>query len=433
MSFTPSITTELVSGPSRSLVKSWFEKTRSVTDALIAPLSAEDQNVQSMPDASPAKWHRAHTTWFFETFILSTTERNYTPYDPQYEFLFNSYYEAIGARHPRRERGLLTRPTADDIALYRAHVSLAISDLIDGCSEAVWGSIRPLLVLGINHEQQHQELLLMDILHAFSRNPIEPSYLNHIPLDASESSALTWTKFSGGIHQIGQDVTPDTPFAYDNEGPRHDVIVQPFNLANRTVTNREWIEFINDKGYERPEFWLADGWTCAQSEGWTAPLYWREDSPGNWSAFGLRGRHPVYLDMPVCHVSHYEADAFASWAGKHLPTETQWEIAALDKPIEGNLLPYGAYRPSVSTPTLEVEQLFGDVWEHTRSPYTPYPGFKAASGAVGEYNGKFMSNQMVLRGGSCVTPGSHLRKTYRNFFYSHQRWMFAGVRLAEDA
>lgn len=426
------MTTELISGASRSLVKSWFDETRRVTDALAAPLSAEDQTVQSMPDASPAKWHRAHTTWFFETFILSTMASNYAPYDPKYGFLFNSYYDAIGARHPRPERGLLTRPTANDITLYREHVNLAIGDLVDGCSDSVWDEIKPLMVLGINHEQQHQELLLMDILHAFSRNPTEPSYANPIPLAANEASALTWTKFSGGIHQIGQDVTPDTPFAYDNEGPRHDVIVQPFNLANRTVTNREWIEFINDKGYERPEFWLADGWACAQSEGWNAPLYWREDSPGDWSAFGLRGRHPVNLDTPVCHVSHYEADAFASWAGKRLPTETEWEIAASDKPIEGNLLPHGAYRPSVSTPSLGTGQLFGDVWEHTRSPYTPYPGFKAASGAVGEYNGKFMSNQMVLRGGSCVTPGSHLRKTYRNFFYPHQRWMFAGVRLVED-
>lgn len=384
-----------------------------------------------MPDASPAKWHRAHTSWFFETFVLGPHAASYKPFDPDYGYLFNSYYDAIGDRHPRPHRGLLTRPSSDDISAYRAHVTSAVCELINDSSEGTWSAIAPLLTLGLHHEQQHQELLLMDILHAFSCNPTEPAYARPTPLPSQQETTLTWTEHEGGVVEIGHPPERVGIFAFDNEGPRHQVMLRPFKLANRLVTNREWLAFMDDGGYQRPEFWLADGWATAQQDGWAAPLYWREEVPGTWSAFGLRGRQELNLDAPVCHISSYEADAYATWAGKRLPTEAEWEAIATNVDLDGNLLPRDALRPlPASTPALS--QMIGDVWEHTRSPYTPYPGFKPPSGAVGEYNGKFMSNQMVLRGGCCVTPGEHIRTTYRNFFYPHQRWMFAGVRLAED-
>jgi ergothioneine biosynthesis protein EgtB len=428
----PSTKVKATTGVSRDQVLAWFNEARVLTDSLSAPLSPEDQTVQSMPDASPAKWHRAHTSWFFETFLLTPYSDGYKLFNEAYGYLFNSYYDAIGARHPRAARGVLTRPSSDEIATYRVHIDNAIGELIEACNDETWEATAPLLILGIHHEKQHQELLLMDILHAFSSNPLEPAYAGTTPLPALNTPLLTWIEIAGGLGEIGAGTTTHNHFAFDNEGPRHEVLLRPFRIANRLVTNAEWLDFINDGGYDRAEFWLADGWAKVEEDGWMAPLYWREDSPGAWSAFSLHGRQPLNLDAPVCHISHYEADAFATWAGKRLPTEAEWEIAAIDCSTEGNLLTRGALRPAPAPARDGLLQMIGDVWEHTRSPYTPYPGFKVAAGAVGEYNGKYMSNQMVLRGGSCITPGEHIRKSYRNFFYPHQRWMFAGVRLAED-
>lgn len=408
-----------------------FVQVRATTDAISAPLSAEDQQIQSMTDASPTKWHRAHTSWFFETFILKSFVEDYEVFDPNYGYLFNSYYDAIGARHPRPQRGMLTRPSSDEVSAYRNHVTDRVRGLIEDANEGTWLEIEPLLTLGLNHEQQHQELLFMDILHAFSCNSLEPAYAGTTPLPTFKEVPLEWTSHDGGRCRIGHDFSASAEFAFDNEGPCHEVMLTPFKVANRLTTNREWLAFMEDGGYQRPEFWLADGWATAQQEGWTAPLYWKEQSTKSWSTFGLRGRQPLNLDAPVCHVSSYEADAFATWAGVRLPTEFEWEVIADQVELEGNLLPKETLRPLPAT-SAKLGQMIGDVWEHTRSPYVPYPRFKAPAGAVGEYNGKFMSNQMVLRGGCCVTPGGHMRKTYRNFFYPHQRWMFAGVRLAED-
>lgn len=390
--------------------------------------------LQSMADASPAKWHRAHTTWFFETFVLVPHAEGYTVFDEDFCYLFNSYYDAVGARHPRPQRGLLSRPDAQQVSAYRSYVDDAMVSFIDRTDAGAWSQTEDLIVLGLNHEQQHQELLLMDVLHGFSCNAIEPAYTRPIPMPSLTAPDLTWTAFDGGLYTIGHD-TKEQPnsFAFDNEGPQHQVHVSPFRLANRLVTNAEWLAFMEDGGYKRPELWLSDGWATAQSEGWAAPLYWAPDDDKGWTSFGLRGRQPINPDAPVCHVSFYEADAFASWAGKRLPTEAEWEIAALDLTEQGNLLSQGALRPLPASESSGLQQMYGDVWEHTGSPYAPYPGFKAAKGAVGEYNGKFMSNQMVLKGGSCITPSNHIRPTYRNFFYPHQRWMFAGLRLADNA
>lgn len=432
MSRLPSRREEKSDTPStRALTLAQFIDVRAKTEALAAPLSGEDQTVQSMADASPAKWHRAHTSWFFETFILGPYEKGYKPFDPNYGYLFNSYYDAIGARHPRPQRGLLTRPNAEEIGAYRTHVTTAVTEFAQHCDEETWTTLEPLLTLGLHHEQQHQELLLMDTLHAFSCNPLEPAYARPTPLPTQQDRPLTWTENTGGLVKIGKSHDTSEVFGFDNEGPRHEVMLRPYRIANRPTTNREWLAFMDDGGYQRPEFWLADGWATVQQDGWTAPLYWREDETGSWSAFGLRGRQPLNLDAPVCHISSYEADAYATWAGKRLPTEAEWEASTTDIELEGNLLPRDALRPLPAS-TTDLTQVIGDVWEHTRSPYTPYPGFKPPGGAVGEYNGKFMSNQMVLRGGCCVTPGGHVRTSYRNFFYPHQRWMFAGVRLAED-
>lgn len=425
--------TDVATPDSRDILSHWFAQTRFQTETLAAPLSPEDQTIQSMEDASPAKWHRAHTSWFFETFVLSPHEIGYEPFQASFNYLFNSYYEAVGARHPRPHRGLLTRPSAAEVGDYRAHVDAAVAKLIADCSNETWSAVAPLIILGLNHEQQHQELLLMDILHAFSCNPLEPAYTGTTPLLSASTSNIEWIDFDGGIHQVGIDQNTEQSFFFDNESPRHDVALRPYRLANRLVTNAEWIAFIEDGGYKQADLWLADAWAIVQNQGWSAPLYWRKEDDQSWSAFGLRGRQPVSPNAPVCHVSFYEADAFASWSGKRLPTESEWEIAARAQDTDGNFLSRNALRPLPAPAGNTLSQLYGEVWEHTSSPYTPYPGFKAAKGAVGEYNGKFMSNQMVLRGGSCVTPEGHIRSTYRNFFYPHQRWMFAGVRLAEDA
>ncbi|HYD68572.1 ergothioneine biosynthesis protein EgtB [Azospirillum sp.] len=409
-----------------------YRRVRDLTEELAAPLSAEDQTAQSMPDCSPAKWHRAHTTWFFETFLLAPFLPGYRPFDPDYAYLFNSYYEAVGARHPRPQRGMITRPGVAEVAAYRAHVDAAMDRLLAQGDERT----RPLVELGLAHEEQHQELLLMDLLHLFSLNPLNPVYRPAAPETGSTAPAAgRWLDFDGGIREIGHD---GSGFAFDNEGPRHPVLLQPFRLFSRPVRNADWLAFMVDGGYRTPTLWLSDGWAAAQGQGWEAPGYWRRRD-GGWHVMTLSGELPVDPAAPVCHVSFYEADAFARWSGGRLPTEAEWEVAAAGLPpagdMAGNTLGSGALRPRPGPPVPDgvPAQMFGDVWEWTASPYGRYPGYRPAAGAVGEYNGKFMANQMVLRGGCCVTPDGHVRASYRNFFYPHQRWMFAGVRLAEDA
>jgi ergothioneine biosynthesis protein EgtB len=371
---------------------------------LAEPLTGEDCAAQSMPDASPAKWHLAHTTWFFEQFVLRPHVPGYPVFDVDYEYLFNSYYDAVGERHPRPERGLLTRPPL--------------------------ASPAAVLDLGLNHEQQHQELMLTDVKHLFSRNPLEPVYRRDRPAvagDADERAPPEWSHCKGGLHEIGADT--GSRFCFDNETPRHRVWVDPYRLAHRPVTNGEFREFVRDGGYDQPLLWLSDGWATARREGWRRPLYWSEALD---SEFTLGGRRELDPDSPVCHVSYYESDAFARWAGARLPTEAEWELAAADQTVEGNLLGSMTLHPGPARERGTLAQLFGDVWEWTASPYVPYPGFVTAVGALGEYNGKFMSNQMVLRGGSCATPAGHVRASYRNFFPPQARWQFSGLRLAAN-
>ena len=407
-----------------------FAAVRAVTEDLAGHLAPEDQVVQSMTDASPTKWHRAHVTWFFETFLLGPYGRGYRPFHPDYAFLFNSYYVQAGPRHARPERGMLTRPSCAEIAQYRAHVDAAMAELIETADEPTWAAVAPLVELGLNHEQQHQELLLTDILHAFSLHPFPPAFAAYKPGPARAATALEWIDFECGIRQAGHD---GDGFAYDNEGPRHDVLIHPFRLASRAVTNGEWRDFVADGGYARPELWLSDGFATVEAEGWQAPIYWRADDDG-WLDLTLAGLQPLDTEAPVAQISYYEADAFARWTGKRLPTEFEWEVAAADLPVAGNTLGARWLRPLPAPEDTAggLAQMFGDVWEWTGSAYLPYPGFRPPAGAVGEYNGKFMCNQFVLRGGSCATPDGHVRATYRNFFYPHQRWQFAGLRLAED-
>ena len=403
-----------------------YRRVRQGTLALTRHLSTEDQLAQSMPDASPAKWHLAHTTWFFETFLLAPRLANYAPFDPAFAYLFNSYYEALGPRQPRPERGLLTRPSLDRVLAYRAHVDEAMARLLEGGCEG----FAELLDLGLAHEEQHQELILMDILHLFAQSPLKPAYATAPALPVGrDPGAAAPIAFEGGLVEIGHD---RQGFGFDNEGPRHKIFLQPYRLADRLVTNGEWLAFRADGGYSRPDLWLAEGWARVQAEGWSAPLYW-EKGPSGWLAMTLQGLRAVAPHAPVTHISFYEADAYASWAGARLPTEGEWEQAASGLPATGNLLDEGQLGPAAAKPGPGLRQMFGDVWEWTRSAYSPYPGFHPAAGAVGEYNGKFMIGQMVLRGGCCVTPDGHVRASYRNFFYPHQRWMFSGLRLAWDA
>jgi ergothioneine biosynthesis protein EgtB len=405
-----------------------FCAVRSASRALVAPLSDADATVQSMPDASPAKWHLAHTTWFFESMILAPHLPEYRVFDERFGFLFNSYYESIGARHARPKRGLLTRPTLDTVFAYREHIDAAIEKLLQGQSSP---RVTQLVELGCHHEQQHQELLLTDILHLFAQNPLKPAYKAPEPLrfEARALSPPAFLSFEGGAIEIGHE---GGGFAFDCEGPRHCVFVEPYRLADRVVSNREWIDFMSDGGYQNPLLWLAEGWREVCQQGWTAPLYWEGRDHGYWT-MTLRGPQPIDLDAPVTHVSHFEADAFATWSGRRLPSEAEWEHAAQGRSLDGNLADSGRLRPKrISGGGGGMRQLFGDVWEWTRSAFQPYPRFRPAEGAVGEYNGKFMSGQFVLRGGSCVTPPGHLRASYRNFFPPATRWQFSGVRLAED-
>ncbi len=412
---------------------SLYHSVRARSEALVEGLSPEDMTLQSMEDASPAKWHLAHTSWFFEEFILKPRVSGYKSPDERFAFLFNSYYVQAGPRHTRSKRGMLSRPLVSEVLEYRAHVDEAMRLLLDEerhDSEEIQG----LTELGCHHEMQHQELLVTDLLHALSHNPLLPAYRAPEPIKLSNEQPLGWIDHEGGLVEIGHD---GNGFAYDCEGPRHRLWLDPFRLASRPVTNRDWIAFMEDGGYRTATLWLSDGWACSQREGWDAPLYWwRQDD--EWWSYSLRGAQPVNLDAPVVHVSYYEADAYARWAGKRLPGEAEWEVAARDRPIRGNFLDSGNYRPmpsdirSLKADSETGEQFWGDVWEWTRSPFTPYPGFRPPEGAIGEYNGKFMCNQFVLRGGSCATPLAQMRPSYRTFFYPHQRWQMLGLRLAAD-
>jgi len=415
----------------RELLLQKFERVRRTTEALCEPLEPEDCQVQSMLDVSPTKWHIAHTTWFFETLILEK-EPSYRGFDPAFRVLFNSYYNTVGAQHPRPERGLLSRPTFDQVRGYRHWVDRQMTTLILTCAVRDLEALAPLVELGLNHEQQHQELMLMDIKHVFWSNPLRPTYRRADAREATPSPELRWIAFQEGLPWIGHG---GDGFAYDNETPRHRAFVGAFRLASRLVTNREYLDFIADGGYTRPELWLSDGWKAAAAEGWQAPLYWETRGGQRWH-MTLHGMQPLDLDAPVCHVSYYEADAFARWAGARLPTEEEWETAAGGTAITGNFVESGALEPlpeHAPSGTDGLLQLYGDVWEWTRSPYVAYPGYRQPSGPVGEYNAKFMCNQLVLRGGACVTPQDHIRPTYRNFFAAANRWQFAGIRLAGDA
>jgi ergothioneine biosynthesis protein EgtB len=402
-----------------------FHAVRAQSEALAAPLAPEDQVVQSMPDVSPTKWHLAHITWFFETFIL-TGLAGAQPFDPRYSYLFNSYYEAVGPRFSRPHRGLISRPGCAEVMTYRAHVTDRMAAFIETASDEIWREAAPLVELGLHHEQQHQELLLMDIKHVFSMNPLLPAYRPRPIREVAAATPMRMVGFPGGLVEIGHD---GRGFAFDNEGPRHRQWLEPFGLADRLVTAAEYLDFIEDGGYRRAEFWLSDGWAAVRTEGWTAPLYWHAGDDG-WQVFTLHGEQPVDPAEPVVHVSFYEADAFAKWAGKRLPTEAEWEVAASGLTRSGNFAGSARYHPAAAAGQ-GLRQMFGDVWEWTASPYSPYPGFQPPAGAVGEYNGKFMCSQMVLRGGAAVTPEDHIRATYRNFFPPSARWCFGGIRLAE--
>ncbi len=407
-----------------------YREVRSASCWLCEPLETEDYVVQSMPDASPVRWHLAHTSWFFETIVLKRTLPGYRSINDSFEYLFNSYYNTIGAQFPRPQRGMLTRPTVTQVMEYREYVDANMAKLLDG---AVATEDVPLdvITLGLHHERQHQELIVTDVKHMLSHNPLYPVYREAKPSTAGDVPPLDWYAHPGGLLEIGFD---GGSFAYDNEGPRHRVYVESFQLANRLVTNGEYLAFMADGGYERPEFWLSDGWYSVTNDGWKAPLYWIQID-GKWMTYTLSGLRDVEETEPVTHVSHYEADAYAQWAGARLPTEAEWEVVAEDLEITGNFVENAHFHPVplASGASQEPAQMFGDVWEWTQSAYTPYPGYRPPEGALGEYNAKFMSSQLVLRGGSCATPRSHIRVTYRNFFQPYARWQFSGIRLARDA
>jgi len=418
--------------PAPSQMGRHYREVRAATVELCAPLAAEDYVVQSMPDASPAKWHLAHTSWFFEEFVLARALADYRPYAEPYRYLFNSYYNAVGPMHCRAARGMLSRPTVAEVMAYRAAIDeqmtalLAVGGLTDG--------LESVLTLGLEHERQHQELVLTDIKHLFSLNPLQPAYRPRPRQQPTRAVPLRHVGFEGGLIEIGH---AGAGFCFDNELPRHRALVPPFRLANRLVTNGEYLEFVRAGGYEDARLWLSDGWALARREGWRRPIYWAVSQE---EEFTLTGMRPLDPSAPLCHVSYYEADAFARWAGGRLPTEFEWELAAGNAPVTGNFVERRQWHPqpvAMSTVDSDVPdalmQMFGDVWEWTQSAYAPYPGYSPAAGALGEYNGKFMINQLVLRGGSCATAREHIRASYRNFFPAAARWQFSGVRLAGDA
>ena len=420
----------------RSQLLARLSDTRAQTHSLAAPLSAEDQQAQSMADASPTKWHLAHTTWFFETFVLAPNVRGFAPFDPSFGYLFNSYYETVGPRHPRPARGLLTRPSLDRVLEWRDRTDAALSRFIRTAPDETLIAAAPMIELGINHEEQHQELILMDALHLLSLNPLAPAYASALPVARKHTSAHVWVGVEGSLAEIGHDGSQENAgFAFDNEGPRHKIWLEDYALGNRLVTNGEFLDFIDAGGYREPRFWLSDGWAWVQSESVAHPLYWRETDDG-WREFTLRGLAALDPSSPIAHLSYFEADAYARFCDARLPTEAEWEHAthrAAREAASANLLDSGMLKPMAAQDGAGLRQMIGDLWEWTRTAYGPYPGFRAAEGAIGEYNGKFMSGQMVLRGGSFATPHRHIRTSYRNFFYPHQRWMFSGLRLARDA
>jgi ergothioneine biosynthesis protein EgtB len=419
-----------------STLSSKYRSVRSMTRSLAANLSAEDQMVQSCADASPVKWHQAHTTWFFETFVLRPFLADYKPFREEFHRLFNSYYISLGEEIPEKKlRSSFSRPSLGEVVGFRAHVDREIERLF---THSVDGEVSRRVILGLSHEQQHQELALTDIKHAFFSNPLRPTYQpGALPKDrADQVPELRWLDFKGGLTEIGHSPNPNVPidFCFDNEAPRHRVYLQPFQIANRKVTCREYLEFMSDEGYTRPDVWLSDGWEIVKQAKWKAPLYWERDPSDStgWRVFTLRGWYGLsdLLDTAVCHVSFFEADAFAKWRYCRLPTEAEWESIASQEPVQGNFLEAGRFHPVPAHGTSGVEQLFGDCWEWTASAYTGYPGYKPLLGSLGEYNAKFMSAQMILRGGSCVTPADHMRASYRNFFPPATRWQFSGIRLA---
>jgi len=407
-----------------------YAAVRAFTEHLCAPLTTEDYVIQSMTDVSPTKWHLAHTSWFFETFVLKPYLESYVELDPAYAFLFNSYYMQLGAQHCRAQRGTLSRPTVAEVFAYRQHVDGAVHDLLDCADGALFHRTQSLIELGLHHEQQHQELILTDIKHVLSVNPLRPSYRKTSSTRPGAAPELAWISFPGGVQWIGHD---GAGFAYDNEAPRHRVFLELFALASRLVTTGEYLEFMADGGYQRPELWLSLGWKAVEASHRSEPFYW-EKRDGEWWTFTLDGPRPIDPAEPVAHLSYFEADAFARWAGARLPTEAEWEVAATALAPAGNFVESGRLHPTPAECAASggLQQMYGDLWEWTQSPYTPYPGFRSAPGAVGEYNGKFMCNQFVLRGGSCATSATHIRPTYRNLFPPEATWQFTGLRLARD-
>ncbi len=410
-----------------------YKLVREFSEKLCQTLQTEDYVIQSMPDVSPTRWHLAHTSWFFETFVLKEASKPYTELDPVYNYLFNSYYVQVGERFARPQRGLLSRPGVQAVYDYRHYVDRYMLELLESMSDEEFEKFAPVLEIGLNHEQQHQELMLTDIKHVFSINPIFPSFSMRGPIEENgKPSELEWTSFNEGIYEIGYK---GSLFCYDNEGPCHKKFLHPFSIANRLITNGEYLKFIEDGGYRRPELWLSDGFAAVEANKWEAPLYWITIK-GERYVFTLNGLVKLNLNEPVCHVSHYEADAYARWAGARLALEEEWEVAAGDVPVDGNFVEDEYFHPvalDTETAGSGLQQMYGDVWEWTGSPYVGYPGYKPPAGAIGEYNGKFMSGQMVLRGGSCATSRTHIRKTYRNFFPPSARWQFMGIRLAKDS
>jgi ergothioneine biosynthesis protein EgtB len=418
----PDISTAM---PTREALTDAYRSVRATTERLCAPLQVDDYQLQSIVQTSPPKWHIAHVSWFFETFVLAHFEPGYRPFHERFDYLFNSYYYTHGDMHARPRRGLLSRPTVTEVYRYREHVDHRMLALIDSLDASQWSALAFRVTLGLHHEQQHQELLLMDVKHNFSVNPLRPAYRDDLHEPRGSLRPMRWVERDGGLHWIGH---AGEGFAYDNETPRHQVLLQPHRLADRLVSNAEYLDFIQDGGYEQPALWLSDGWALLQREGWRAPLYW-ELQAGERQQFTLGGLRPLRPEQPVCHLSYYEADAYARWAGKRLPSEAELECALAGHPVSGNFTDRDFLHPA---PAGEAGQWFGDLWAWTASPYTAYPGFRPLEGSMGEYNGKFMANQMVLRGGACVTPPGHTRASYRNFFYPDERWAFTGLRLAED-
>ncbi len=420
---------ELVQRAPTSSLADQYRSVRAFSHRLCEPLSPEDYVVQSMPDASPTKWHLAHTTWFFETLVLLESSPDYKPFSSDFQYLFNSYYNSLGAQFPRPQRGMLSRPTVDEVHAYRAHVNAAMAEVFESGRMEEDAALSSVIEIGLHHEQQHQELLLTDLKHMLAQNPTYPVYREDVQTERQLCVPLHWQRWEEGLYSIGSD---GDSFMYDNEGPRHRHFQQAFEISNRLIVAGEFIAFMRDGGYKRPELWLSEGWARVQEEAWTHPLYWAEQD-GHWKQFTLSGLRDVNPIEPVCHISYFEADAFARWFGARLPTESEWETVAAVEPIHGNFVESDRLHPAAAEGVNgDMRQLYGDVWEWTQSAYSAYPGYQPVPGPLGEYNGKFMCGQFVLRGGSCATSQSHIRLTYRNFFPPTARWQFSGVRLARD-